>query len=118
MASLRIVDTDRVAELQGEFGADDMAFVVEAFLEETADALAKLSTMLSDGPDDDRARLFHFICGSARTIGAEQLADSCKRHELENSGLTAGDVAALQAEFRAVRGWFQDQYGLADPNAA
>ena len=118
MASLSIINTARVQELRDEFGAEDMAFVVESFMDETAEAIAELEEMISPTEDADRCAKFHFIAGSAQTIGADQLAETCKDHEMNDRGFSRDDYAVIRSEFRAARAWFNQEFGLKDSDAA
>jgi len=104
-------DDARLRELEADFGADDLAFVIEAFLEEAADAVAGLAPTVSDGPDPARAAQLHFLVGSAGNVGATGLADLCRAHELTDGGFGADDYRAIVAAFEDARGWLSERTG-------
>lgn len=94
-----MIDHERLADMRTTFGAEEVALIIAAFLEEASAAIATLRA----GWDDEAVRLerLHFLKGCARTIGAIRLGDLCERFE----GATSGpeDVGALEREFAVVR---------------
>ena len=103
-----VIDADRLAELERDFGSEDLLEIVDAFLEEATEVVQSIGDMLSDGPDDDRAAQFHFLAGAARNLGAAAFGGLCKRLETENSAFEAADYAAFKAEYDHVLAFFND----------
>ena len=95
-----MIDYERLQELEADFGPDALVEIIDAFLDETDDAIAALRATGSN-PDARRGWL-HFIKGSARTIGASGLGDLCARLESQ-PGFGPDDHASLEREFAATR---------------
>jgi len=112
MNSQMTLDETRLAELEDDFGVEDLACVVEAFLEEAAEAVASLEAMVSDSPDQARTAQFHFLVGSARNLGATGLADLCGVHELADSGFDAEAFGAVKIAFAEARRGLEGRVGL------
>ncbi len=91
-----MIDWSRVRQLNTEVGAEDFDEVVELFLEEVEEALARLAALT------DRSSLsadMHFLKGSALSLGFETLARLCGEGETAaeaNKG-DAVDLAAIKA---------------------
>lgn len=66
-----MLDAERMLELEGEFGSEDLAFILAAYFEEAEDALARMEAGL--GPDDHR-RALHFLRSGALNIGLRGIA--------------------------------------------
>ncbi|NIZ11831.1 Hpt domain-containing protein [Phaeobacter sp. HF9A] len=72
-----MIDWPRVRELKEEVGEDGFDEVVELFLEEVEEVIAKLKT-------GDRSQLeqdLHFLKGSALNLGFQEFSDACLRGE-------------------------------------
>ncbi len=69
-----MVDWARVKELQDEIGEDDFAEVVELFLEETDEVVARLT---ASPPMSEVEALLHFLKGGAVNLGLAALARIC-----------------------------------------
>lgn len=93
-------DDARLAELLEVFGPEDLGMVVEAFLEETGQAMTTLSDMVGSGPGPVREAQMHYLVGAARNLGAVAFGDLCKRYQLSQDVFSAEDYAALSAAFR------------------
>ncbi|SFJ79767.1 Hpt domain-containing protein [Jannaschia pohangensis] len=75
-----MIDTDRLAELESEIGAEDLGFIIAIYLEEADEMLARIDAGLSD---EDHARALHFLRSGALNIGLRGVARASA--ELENS---------------------------------
>lgn len=67
----------RVNELREEIGAEDFDEVVDLFLEEVEDVLARMRS----GGASDPANDLHFLKGSALNLGFSDFANLCLRGE-------------------------------------
>lgn len=91
-----MLDLERVAELRDEIGAEDMADVMEMFLQEVSGKLDSLSTSQTLKED------LHFIKSSSLNIGFKSLAELSGELELacQQAG-NAVEVSALSDCFQA-----------------
>ncbi len=81
-ADAPLIDWARVRDLRDEIGEDSFAEVVELFLDEVEQVLARLSG--PGGMEADAAALaddLHFLKGSAWNLGFARFADFCARAE-------------------------------------
>ena len=108
MCGAAMIDMDRLKELEEDFGAEDMADLIESFIEETQIALDQISGMISDVPDPTRRDQFHLLKGCALSIGASTFAKTCERFEHADGPFSQSEYDALCAEFRDVRTWFEN----------
>jgi len=97
-----MIDWDRVGSLRTEIGADDFAEVVDLFLEEVEEVIARLEA----APDPSRYEEdLHFLKGSALNLGFSALSDTC--HDGERRAATGQaesvDIASLIRLYRASR---------------
>jgi len=69
-----MIDWNRVAELRDEIGPDDFGEVVELFLEEVDEVVARLEGGVAK---DQFEPELHFIKGSALNLGFSQLSTLC-----------------------------------------
>lgn len=77
-----MIDWDRVAELRDEIGEEDLAEVVEMFLDEVAEKLADLKAgVIPQSIAED----MHFLKSSALNIGFATLAGLCSDAEVAAS---------------------------------
>jgi HPt (histidine-containing phosphotransfer) domain-containing protein len=100
-----MIDWDRVEELRHEVGEDDFAEVVELFLEEVDDTIARL------GHSDANASLeeqLHFLKGSALNIGFNEFARLCQDGETAAALGRAEtvDLSAISKAYGAARAQF------------
>jgi HPt (histidine-containing phosphotransfer) domain-containing protein len=73
-----MIDWDRVKELRNEIGADDFAEVVEMFLEEADEAIARLPTnVTAKALESD----LHYLKGAALNLGFVALSGLCQEGE-------------------------------------
>ncbi|MEM9140301.1 MAG: Hpt domain-containing protein [Pseudomonadota bacterium] len=112
--ALPLIDDARIKELEADFGADDLAEIIEAFLEEASEAVDSLGAVLGDGPNQSRVELFHFLSGAARNLGATRFAALCRQLENENPDFGDADYMAFRAEYQAIC----DHFGSADGGLA
>ena len=61
-----MIDTERIAELQAEIGAEDLSCIVSVYLEEARATLAQIAAGLTE---EDHARAVHFLRSGALNIG-------------------------------------------------
>lgn len=106
-----IIDEERLAELERDFGSEDLWDIIEAFLEEATEVVDAIGGLLSDGPHEERAGQFHFLAGAARNLGASAFGDLCKRLETQNQAFTADDYAAFREAYGAVLAHFDAMRG-------
>ena len=85
-----MIDWHRVRELQDEVGVEDFAEVVELFLEEADEVIARLET--GAAPDTLEAE-YHALKGSALNLGFQDLAEICAQAERQAA---AGDTAGIK----------------------
>ena len=111
MTSDLTIDEDRLKELEEDFGADGVAIVIEAYLEESLETVDALGKILSDGPDEKRVEHFHFLSGAAKNLGALRFGDLCRQLEHANGAFSADDYSAFTAEYQIVRDAFISRYG-------
>lgn len=96
-----MIDWDKVRDLHDEIGAESFAEVLELFVQEVDEALARLN----DTTDPSAASgEFHFLKGAALNLGLDDMAALCASGE---KGATAGqstESAQIQvlAEFPAL----------------
>ncbi len=70
-----MIDWERVADLRAEVGEDDFAEVVELFLEEVEEVIARLRV----APDIARYEEdLHFLKGSALNLGFQSFSGLCQ----------------------------------------
>lgn len=100
-----MIDWDRVASLRAEIGAEDFAEVVEMFLEEADEVVARLRGIRT-GPELEAD--LHFLKGSALNLGFGDLASLCSisekraaQGEAVDLGLVVGCYAASRSAFEA-----------------
>jgi histidine phosphotransfer protein HptB len=82
-----MIDLDRLAELRDEIGADDLAEVVDMFLDEADEVMARLTAAGDPGPLEAP---LHFLKGSALNLGLAEFAALCQDGEKRAA---AGDPA-------------------------
>lgn len=93
----KMIDWERVSDLRSEIGEEGFGEVVELFLEETDDVIARLSMAPSPiqiGKD------MHFLKGSALNLGFRNLASLCQDGE-RRAGLGDAPSIDLGAIIRA-----------------
>ncbi len=73
-----LVNRDRLAALRGEIGEDGFDEVVDLFLRESEEVVARLGTQRQGGLSEAD---LHFLKGSALTLGFDDLADLCRQSE-------------------------------------
>lgn len=84
-----MIHWSRVNELRDEVGAEDFGEVVELFLEEVEEVIARL------GPGSDSAQLeqdLHFLKGSALSLGFSAFSALCQEGERKSALGRADDV--------------------------
>ena len=89
-----IIEWERVAELHAEIGADGFGEVVELFLEEADEVIARIACQ--SGASALEADL-HFLKGAALNLGFADFAALCAEGERRaNAGDTDIDLAAVR----------------------
>lgn len=78
MGDMMLVNRERLAALRGEIGEDGFEEVLEMFLRESEEVVARLATQ-SEGALSEAD--LHFLKGSALTLGFDDLADLCRQSE-------------------------------------
>ena len=111
---VQAIDEDRLRELAADFGADDLAEIIDAFLEEATEVVDALADCLSDEPSQTRVEHFHFLAGAARNLGAAAFGTFCQKLERENGHFGKADYQQFRAEYQAVLDYFGDRGGFGE----
>ncbi|MEM7213663.1 MAG: Hpt domain-containing protein [Pseudomonadota bacterium] len=98
-----MIDPARLQELAEDFGPDDLAELIEAFLEEASEAVDTLEATVSDAYSEDRAAQFHFLKGCALNVGASQFGERLQILEHRDGGFSQTEYQSLRAEFHAIQ---------------
>jgi HPt (histidine-containing phosphotransfer) domain-containing protein len=109
----KMIDWDRVAALRDELGAADFAEVVEMFLSESDDVIARLR---AGRPYPTLEAELHFLKGSALNLGFHQLAALCGQGEKRAASGQVVDLKIVVESYTATRSAFAK--GLRDRRAA
>lgn len=96
-----LVNHERICALRSEVGDDGFGEVVSLFLEESDEVFARLIGRSAADVSAD----VHFLRGSALTLGLDDLAEWCARHE--QRPLQPQDFAELADLYRRSRDTFQ-----------
>ncbi len=98
----------RVRQLRDEVGADEFNEVVEIFLDEVQEVIARLH---ADTARQDLEQNLHFLKGSALSLGFEVFSKLCQDGErLAASGEAAKvDLSEILAVFAASKSVFQTE---------
>jgi histidine phosphotransfer protein HptB len=93
-----MIEWDRVTELRSEIGEADFADVVELFLQEADEAIARISA--SRGAAVLEADL-HFLKGAALNLGFREFAGLCQEGERRAAAGDCGaDLVAVRASYQ------------------
>ena len=93
-----MIDWERVKELRGEIGDDDFAEVVEMFLQEADEAVARLSPDLTAKAVEAD---LHFLKGAALNLGFIALSALCQDGERRAAaGATDVNLTAVHQVYR------------------
>ena len=93
-----MLDLERLAGMEADFGAEELALILAAFREEATNAVDALRAGWMD--DAIRRDRLHFLKGSARTIGARRLGDLCE--ELETAAPQKDGWRVLEQELAVI----------------
>ncbi len=103
-----MIDQTRLRELEEDFGTDDLAEIVDAFLEEAIEAVDAMRGLDPATDADGIARHLHFLKGCARNVGATALGDRCEALESREADAVSPEViTTLIADLDAIRMWFR-----------
>jgi len=99
-----VIDRAVYGELRDTTGAEFVAQLVDAFLEEGLDLLAELRGARVDGNAERFRRAAHSLKSNGRTFGAVKLTALAREFELkgldaDSTRDVAGGLAALEAEY-------------------
>ena len=97
-----MIDEARLNELKDDFGADGLAEIIEAFVEEARGAVDEIAPFCDTGPSPERADRFHFLKGCARNIGAVELGRMCEVMEASPEPFSSRDYADLRSAWESV----------------
>ncbi len=102
-----MIDWMRVDELRAEVGDDGFDEVVDLFLEETDEVIARLTEV----DDADLGRDMHFLKGSALNLGLRELAKMCQDGERLCAAGQASKVdrATLITAYHKAKAAFRDE---------
>ncbi|GGH28998.1 Hpt domain-containing protein [Cribrihabitans marinus] len=106
-----MIHWQRVTELRGEVGAENFDDVVELFIEEVQEVLARLHDSPALGTLEQD---LHFLKGGALSLGFNGFGDLCQAGERQSAAgqAAAVDIDAIIRAFETSRDAFQA--GLAD----
>jgi len=105
-----MIDWDRVAELRDEIGAEDLATVIEMFLEEVAE---KLQEVVGGSSKASLSEDMHFLRSSALNIGFVELAKMCATVEDKaDTGHLNADITAISACYDASAKELREHEGI------
>ncbi|NHX27648.1 Hpt domain-containing protein, partial [Escherichia coli] len=107
-----MIDWDRVTELKTEVGEEAFDEVVDLFLEETDEEIAKLGTAVHSG---DLPEILHFIKGSALNLGFADLAALSARCEKTLASGGAVDTAPVIDCYHRSKECFLTRIGRLQP---
>ncbi|MGL6210638.1 MAG: Hpt domain-containing protein [Paracoccaceae bacterium] len=106
-----MIDWDRVRDLKAEIGEDDFAEVVELFLEEADEVMARLCA--DHGPQILEKDL-HFLKGAALNLGFAHLAMLCQQGERRAAGgSTEVELDPVRLAYAVSKRTFQASDGTA-----
>jgi HPt (histidine-containing phosphotransfer) domain-containing protein len=108
-----VIDWDRVAALRAEIGEADFGEIVEMFLCESDEVIARLRR---GRPDPTLEAELHFLKGSALNLGFRLLADLCSKGERAAAAGDVVDLGAIVSSYSTTRKAFET--GLRDRSAA
>lgn len=106
-----MIDWKRIDELRGEVGPEDFDEVVELFLEEVEEVIARLrESPVLNGLEGD----LHFLKGSALSLGFSSFSGLCEHGERLSASGRPGDVnlAAILTCFDQSRAAFLEHLPL------
>ena len=103
-----MIDQNRLQELIDDFGEEDLADLIDSFLEEAVETVAALGTTISEEYSRERSELFHFLKGCALNVGAMALADVCERFENRHTGFSAEEYQSVKTDFDSVLRFFAE----------
>lgn len=94
-----MIDWERVAQLREEVGPESFSEVVELFLEEVDEAVARLGCSTAA---EALAGELHFLKGSALNLGFDRFGQMCQEAERRAAPATVevGPILACYAESR------------------
>jgi HPt (histidine-containing phosphotransfer) domain-containing protein len=100
-----MIDWGRIADLRSEIGPEDFEEVVNLFLDEADEVVARLGKALcTPGPGNALLRDdLHFLKGAALNLGFRALADLCQTGERQAAPLEEADIAQIIAVYGASR---------------
>ena len=101
-----MIDHSRLQELINDFGEEDLADLIDSFLEEAVETVDALEGTISEAYTKERAELFHFLKGCALNVGAMKLADVCETFENRHSGFSTEEYQSMKADFAQVQAFF------------
>ena len=100
-----MIDWERVKELRSEIGADDFAEVVEMFMEEADEAIARLTPKLTAKALEAD---LHYLKGAALNLGFIALSALCQEGERRAAvGSTDVDLDAVHRVYGDSRRAFE-----------
>lgn len=98
-----MIDWNRLNELRGEIGAEDLAEVIAVFLDETDEVVA---TLLPGVSAAEAVEKLHFLKGSALNLGLSAFAEICAAGEASAAQQGAVDLAEIVAVYHASKAEF------------
>lgn len=93
-----MIDWLRMSELRDEIGQDGFDEVVDVFLEEAEEVVARLGAGPAPAQED-----LHFLKGSALNLGFVEVAQLCQDGERLLAAGARADPQPIAAAFRAAR---------------
>jgi len=103
-----MIDQSRLKELEEDFGAEELAEIVDAFIDEAKETLDELRSLGTGSDPNAVARHLHFLKGCARNVGATELGNMCEALEAESGDNVPSEIVEkIAADLDSVRNWFQ-----------
>lgn len=84
-----MIDWDRVSELRDQIGPEDFGEVVELFLDEVMEVIARLR--IAPEKEDLEAQL-HFLKGSALNLGFADFSEKCHAGERQAANGQSSEI--------------------------
>ncbi len=107
-----MIDWERVDGLRAEIGDADFGEVVDLFLEEVDETVARMTRGGAEAAD------LHFLKGCALNLGFADLAQKCLMAERHAAAGDPVDAVEIGNAYRAARGVFLAKLGLSGGRAA
>jgi len=96
------MNLDRLSELERVLDANDLARLIDAYLDDAARVVTEIGEMQFSRADPDRDEKLHYLTGASLNVGAVGFARLCRDLERAGAGFGPADYQNFCAEFRRV----------------